>query len=585
MKKRIVSLLLTTTLVASLLAGCGGNTGANTGAASTDGGSAAATTTQTATDDGAAAPAADGETMVIDNFNVAANYQGVQPGWFGKIIKDKFNIEINVIAPQVGGDALYQTRAAEGNLGDLLILEKNQWQDCIETGLIKDISDKVYAGNLAPFQKQIDNLNGAYDGKIYGIPTEMMDTSPTSVSAEDIYSSPRIRWDLYNAVGAPDIADLDGLIDTLKAMMEYAPTNDAGDPCYGLSLWPDWDGGDQMLGIANVVQLTTWYGEKIKQSLILKPDGTFIPLTDKNGSYYKILQFLNHAQLAGIVDPDSPTQNWDAACAKMGAGQVYLEWYSWQFGFWSVAHMQDGKAHRVIPIGDQTYYADADAYYGSGRVWAIGAGVDDAKYEKIMEFIEWYTSPEGLMLQHDGLEGFNYYKGDDGRLYTMNEDALAANTNVPDEFGGGGYSDGFNKINQWIIGSNCTNPLTGEPYNSTLWSTYKEANDTQMVKDWRAKYDAETPVDYMIKNNKIVISPNISVPLASDSADIQVIRNQCNQCVIDASWQMIYAKDDAEFDAMWDEMTTDLDGLGFQDLMAWDKDVYTVELEAKKAAQ
>ena len=71
----------------------------------------------------------------------------------------------------------------------------------------------------------------------------------------------------------------------------------------------------------------------------------------------------------------------------------------------------------------------------------------------------------------------------------------------------------------------------------------------------------------------------------SDSADIQVIRNQCNQCVIDASWNMIYAADDAEFDAMWDEMTADLDGLGFQDLMAWDKDVYTVELEAKNAVK
>ena len=578
MKKRIVSLLLASMMIVSLV-GCGKTTGGDTAAAPAASSNAAAPAATTET----AAATDSGETMLIENFNVAANYQGIQPGWFGQIVKDKFNIEINVIAPQVGGDALYQTRAAEGNLGDLLILEKTQWQDCIQTGLIKDISDTVYAGNLAAFKDQIDNLNGAYEGKIYGIPTEMMDTSPTSVSSEDIYSSPRLRWDLYNAVGAPDIKDLDGLIDTLKAMMDYAPTNDAGDPCYGMSLWPDWDGGDAMLGIANVVQLTTWYGEKIKQSVILKPDGTFIPLTDKAGSYYKILQFLNHAQLAGIVDPDSPTQNWDSACAKMSAGQVYLEWYSWQSGFWSVGHMQDGKAHRVIPIEDQIYYADADAYYGSGRVWAIGAGVDDAKYAKIMEFIEWYTSPEGLMLQHDGIEGFNYVKGDDGRLYVQNETALAENLPVPAEYGGAGYNDGFNKINQWIIGSNCTNPLTGEPYNATMWATYKEATDTQMVKDWRAKYGAENPVDWMIKNDKIVVSPNISVPLPSDSEDISVIRNQCNQCVIDASWKMIYAKDDAEFDDMWDEMTTELNGLGFQDLMAWDKNVYTIELEAKQA--
>lgn len=586
--KRITSLFLTSAMVVSLLAGCG-NAGGDSAAAPAD--TAAATTETASADDSSAAEATtetagSGDAMVIDNFNVAANYQGMQPGWFGQLIKEKFNIELNVIAPQVGGDALYQTRTAEGNLGDLLILEKSQWQDCIETGLIKDISDKVYNGNLAPFKAQIDNLNGAYDGKIYGIPTEMMDTSPTSLSDEVIYSSPKLRWDVYNQIGAPEIADLEGLIDTLKKMQEAAPVNDDGDPCYGLSLWPDWDGGDQMLGIANVVQLTTWYGQKIKQSVILQEDGkTLIPLTDKNGAYYKILKFLNHAQLAGIVDPDSATQNWDSACAKMSAGQVYLEWYSWQEGFWDVGHMDDGRAHRVIPVADQKYYADADAYYGSGRVWAIGAGVDDAKYERIMEFIEWLSSTEGLVYQHDGIEGFNYYKGDDGRLYTMNESALAENMNVPEEFGGAGYSDGQNKINQWLINAAATNPETGEMYGSTHWSTYKEKTDTDMVKAWRKMFDAENPVDYFKKNDKLVLSPNISVPLESDSADIQVIRNQCNEEVCNDSWVMIYAKDDAEFDKLWDDMTTNLDGLGFQELMEWDKKVYQVEIDAKNAAK
>ncbi len=552
--KRLVSMVLVAAMAVTLFAGCGKK--------------------------------AESETMVIENFNVAANYQGMQTGWFAKVIKDRFNIELNIIAPQVGGDALYQTRTAEGNLGDLLLLEKTQWQDCINAGLIKDMSSLIYNGeNLAQFKKAIDNLNADYAGKIYGIPTEMMLTSPTDVTAEDIYSSPRLRWDLYTQIGAPDIKNLDGLVDTLKKMMEVAPVNDAGDKCYGLSLWKDWDGGDAMLGIANVVQLTTWYGEKIKESVILKPDGTFIPLTDKSGSYYKILKFLNNAQRAGIVDPDSATQDWNTACAKMGAGQVYLEWYSWQTGFWDVGHMQDGRAHRVIPIEDQIYYADADAYYGSGRVFAIGSKVDDAKFQKIMEFLEWYASPEGCMFQHVGIEDFNYYKGEDGRLYSMNDDALSNNTPVPEEWGGAGYNDGNNMINQWIVGSNNINPLTGETYAKALWSTYKEATDTQMVKDWRAKYGAENPVEYLKKNNKLVVSPNISVALESYSPEMEVIRNQCNECVCDASWQMIYAKDDAEFDAMWDKMTKDLDGLGFQDLMAWNKRVYQVEVDAKKAAQ
>ena len=146
--------------------------------------------------------------------------------------------------------------------------------------------------------------------------------------------------------------------------MEKHPTNDAGDACYAMSLWPDWDGGDGMLGIANVVQLTTWYGEKIKGSAILKPDGTFIPLTDKNGTYYKILKFLYEANQRGLVDPDSATQDWNSACAKMSAGQVYLMWYSWQTGFWnSTERLKDGTGFIFTPVADQDYYTDADAYY------------------------------------------------------------------------------------------------------------------------------------------------------------------------------------------------------------------------------
>ena len=41
----------------------------------------------------------------------------IQAGWFGKVLKDKFNIQLNIIAPQVSGDAnsLYQTRSASAS--------------------------------------------------------------------------------------------------------------------------------------------------------------------------------------------------------------------------------------------------------------------------------------------------------------------------------------------------------------------------------------------------------------------------------------------------------------------------------------
>lgn len=590
-RKKLTAILLAVAMVTTTLAGCsktsetsGKKDAVNTTTEKNEPTEAASTTDENAGKNY-------DETLTIEIFDAAANYQGMQSGWFQKVVKDRFNMELNIIAPQVAGDAIYQTRTSTGNLGDLVLLDSTDFQDCVQNGLIKDIGAEITNySNLMDYKEQIDVYNtglpGNTDKKTYGIPVQMTNTSPTAYSQDVIYSSPLLRWDLYKEIGSPKINDLDGLLDALEAMMKAHPTNVDGDPAYPLSLWPDWDGGDGMMGIANVVQLTTWYGEKIKGSVILKPDGTFTTVTDKNASYYKMLQFLNKAYLRGLVDPDSGTQDWNAACAKMSAGQVYLMWYSWQVGFWnSQERLQDGNAFIYVPVEDQKYYADADFYFGSGRVIGVGSQVDDAKYERILDFLDWYASPEGLVFQHNGIEGFNYTVGADGKFTRINDNALMDNLPVPEEWGGGGYKDGNNEINQWIVDQISTNPNTGEPYAYSYWSTYKAATMTQMKKEWQEKFGAAEPAEYMKKNNILLVSPNVSVSLPSDPNDIAVVRSQCGDNLCDYSWRMIFAKNQSEFDSMWDEMTEQLDGFGFQDIVKFDKEKYQIELDAKNAVK
>ena len=578
--KKFTSILLASAMLMTTLAGCGSKATSDV-APTTDGSS-----TQTAT---TADASTSGDAMVIDIYDEAANYQGIQEGWFAKVVKDRFNIELNIIAPQVAGEAIYQTRTSAGNLGDIVILDSVHLADCVKTGLVKDISgDLANYSNLAGYMEQIKYYNGGLEGnagEIYGIPTEMMNTSPTSYSQDVIYSSPLLRWNLYSELGCPTIADLEGLIDVLAQMQAAHPTNDAGDPVYAMSLWPDWDGNDNMIGIANVVQLTTWYGEKIKGSAILNSDGsTFSKITDKDKSYYKILKFLNHAYKAGIVDPDSGTQDWNAACAKMSAGQVNLMWYSWQVGFWnSQERLDDGSAFIFVPVEDQKYYTEADAYFGSGRAFGVGSQVDDAKYKTIMEFLDWYASPEGCTFQHAGIEGFNYEVNADGTYTAINTNALMDNMPVPAEYGGAGYSDGNNAINQWIVGSSSINPVNGESYAKDYWSSWKESTKTQMKDEWAAQFGAAEPAEWMQKNNKLVISPNVAVSLVSDTPDMELARTECNKALCDNSWKMIFASDDAAFDAMWDEMVETMNGVGYEDLYAFDCEKYQVEVDAKNS--
>lgn len=595
--KRATSLVLVSAMTAGLLAGCGSGGGdvsntAESTASATSEAAAQDTTESAATTDTQAAAAekpevSHDEEMTFEIYDAAANYQGEQTGWFAKVLKDNLNIKVNIVAPQVAGDAVYQTRASSGNLGDIVILDGTQFNDCLSAGLVKDISADIYKyPNLAAYQEQIDvfneSLDGIQKGQIYGIPCQMTDTSPLTYSQALVYSAPLLRWDRYKEIGEPDIKDLDGLLDALEAIHKAHPKNDKGDPEYPLSLWADWDGGDGMIGIANVVQLTTWYGEKIKGSAILKSDNTFTSLTDKNATYYKMLQFLNHAYQRGLVDPDSGTQDWNSVMTKISNGQIDLMWYNWQRGFWnSLDRLHNGTAYTFIPVDDQNYYTDSDTYFGSGRVFGIGSQVDDEKYQRILDFLDWYASPDGLRFQHDGIKDFTYTVGSDGKLTAINDNALMDNLPVPEEYGGGGYNDGNNQINQWICDAICTDPTTGESYNRDYWSSYLEDQNKGTMEEWSKKFDATDATDWMKKNGKLLVSPNVPYTVKSDDADMSVIRNQVNQSVCDYSWKMVFAKSDKEFDQMWDAMTEELNGFGFETLYQFDCDNYQGQVDAK----
>ena len=529
------------------------------------------------------------ELLTIDVYDDAANYNGIQSGWFAKLIKDKFNIELNIIASQVVGNTIYATRSEEGNLGDILVVDKAKFPEIVEAGLAKDISDKLPAcENIMKFKTQIDVYNKGLtgeDGKYYGIPTEMTDTSPTSITDDVIYSSPMLRWDLYKQIGSPKLETLDDLLAALEKIHEVHPTNEEGDPAYPFSLWPDWDGNDNMIGPANVVQLTTWYGQKLKGSAMLMPDMTFSPLYERENAYYKITKFLNQANQKGLVDPDSGTQNWDNACAKMSSGRVDVMWYSWQVGFWnSVDRLNAGTAFRFIPVNDMKFYADADRYFGSDRMFGIGAGVEGEKYDRIMEFLDWYASPEGATFEHDGIEGLNYVV-ENGKFKPYKDNALMDNLPVPDEFGGGGFSDGNNAINQWIVSAICVNPNTGERYAQKYWQSYKDMTMTEMKKEWTEVFGAEDDVSWMKANDKLLASPSVDFTPAADNNDIIALRAEINSKLCEYTWSLIMTcSTDEEFEAMWDAMVAELDGLGYKDLYEYDCGVWQPEVDAKKAA-
>lgn len=101
MKFRRLSLLLLSAIMVFVLAACGGGNG-NSG----NGGKAESTDKPVTEATNAAKETAAPDDGALDHskplkltvFSTTANYAGPQTGWFAKVIKDKFNIELDIVA-------------------------------------------------------------------------------------------------------------------------------------------------------------------------------------------------------------------------------------------------------------------------------------------------------------------------------------------------------------------------------------------------------------------------------------------------------------------------------------------------------
>lgn len=526
--------------------------------------------------------------LSLEVYSQPANFQGEQVGWMAKLLKEKFNVSLSIIAPQVAGADIFAARSASGYLGDIIVLDNVDIQSCIASGLIFDFTEEMksfesfeeYKGQLDYYNVSLDGVN---EGSYYAWPCEMANTSPTTFTPTIPQTAPTVPWDYYDEVGAPELNTLSDLVDALKAMQDKHPTNEAGDASYGITLWPDWDGNT----IENVNQLTKWYGQEVNGSIMVDVDGNMIPLTDDNSAYLKILQFYFEANQAGIVDPDSGTQNWDSVNQKFNSKRAFLIWNDWQQGFWNTTDRGNNREnYMMVPVADMKIYQPSDPYFGSGRAFACGTD-DPEKKERVAMLMDWMSSPKGAETLHGGIYGFIYEDAEDGNGYVRTlagESALMDNSPVPEEFGGGLYADGMLQINQWMLASVSTNPITGHTYNTQFWPAEIEKAKTATTKEWSERFDAENPMDYLEKNDKVGVVPFVNVNYAPDSTDISLIRTSCGPIVCDTSWKMIFAQDQAEFDALWAQMKEDISGFGFDQLVEYDMDKYQVLVDERAKA-
>lgn len=524
------------------------------------------------------------QTLTVDVFDSYANYQGIQSGWFAELILDKFNMKLNIISPNAagGGDTMYQTRFAAGELGDLILCDgsNGNLQDLVTAGLVMDMSDFLRGKDIMQYELAIRALNNPVsDTAIYAVPSEIsLNNCLVCGENEEPAYGPYLRYDLYTSIGSPRIYTLEDLLNVLHKMQEAEPVTNNNDPVYSFSLFKDWD--VNMMEAAR--QTASFYGYDAYGFILYKVDGSdYQSIIDKDSIYQRILKFYFDANQAGLIDPDSPNQKYADAYSKYADGSVLFSCWSWlgKSAYNTKIRTGQGSGFMFVPIEDMQILLRGCLPMGNAKnVIAIGSNAKDP--ERLAAFIDWLYSPEGIYANSvrsvtgtagPGPEGLTWRMAERGPILT--EFGIEALSNedpqVPESWGSGTWNSGISQLNFNSI-SLIDNAPNGYPYLYTLWDSYKQSHITVVDLVWQEAMQAENSLDYLMKHNKYLICPGINYQAPGENSEITTLRSQCRNIITDYSWKMVFAPDEETFHALQDEMKRAAESLGYDQVLEED---------------
>lgn len=532
--------------------------------------------------------------LTIDVYDTSANYEGIQSGWYASIIKDKFNMELNIISPSISGDSdnLFESRFAAGNVGDIIICPaKGEYlQRLVDSGLIINMDTYIEDSALyGRYSSSIVSLNRelASDG-IYAIPNALSSASPytPSESYAPTYGT-YLRWDYYSEMGYPQINTFEDLLPILADMQAAHPYSDSGAATYAFSLFKDWD--NNMMNA--IKQPCCFYGYDEYGFVLSKADGSdFQNILDADSLYMRVLRFYNKAYRMGLIDPDSPTQNYSDVSNKFADGQILFSPWPWlaQPAYNTTDNLNSGKGYMFVPIEDELIYSYGSRVTGSFEsAIAIGAGASDPV--RMANFIDWLYSTEGIMAScadspqgTAGIEGLTWQMTEQGpELTDFGIKAFySKDTLMPEEYGGGKWMDGICKLNyKPVANAECT--PDGYPYYFSTWDSVIAMRQSDIEKDWASHIGSQSVMNYLQDNNALIVSPGVSYKAAKETTELSTIRVQCATAITEYSWKMVFATDDSEFNSLYSDLLNRTTALGYSQIYEYDLTNAKDEAEAK----
>lgn len=526
--------------------------------------------------------------VTLEVFSGPANQAGYMEGWWVDLLEEEIGVRLELLA---GAEGRWDALVAAGDLAaDVVVFPgERELEDSIRANLLLNLDDHLdRLPNVAQYARQSLQFHRDMRSADTGIAFAVGNTIGPSPVGADTNFGPYLRWDLYKELGMPAVETRMDYLHLLKQMQELEPVNADGQPVYGISLWPDWDGNHMFLAhtyaIMRGVDTGEWTGS-IPFTQVDYNTGELSSILDADSHYIEALRFYFEANQMGLLDPDSLTQRFDTAWQKMQQGRVLYAPWPWFAGAYNTPERINAdppKGFRpVFPEGYRAYWT-ADNPIGRGWSFAIPRTTD--KLDAALRYVDYMYSPDGLMQLFNGPRGVVWDVDPSTNKPFVTETGWEIIEERDGEMPGGGLlAEGTSIVNSYGLSGAFVHPEFGVPLAHAFWDDVLVREPPKLYRDWSETTGYLTPSQMVWDKGRYTMEPLGRQMLPSPPDDLQIVIDRVGDVVKNNSWLMVLARNEAEFQRHYEDMVNRARGLGIDQILERNARAWTEAMELAAA--
>lgn len=361
------------------------------------------------------------------------NMDGVSDSWTDPVAQEITRItgvSLRTEYPSRGSTNAIDLMLAGGDYPDL-IFAKEDANKLIEAGVLI---------NLAPYIEQYGpNIKKLYGERYQYLRHSADDPAIYQLSCagadEEIYTTSgtaQLQWAVLKENDYEIPYTLAQYEAQIKAYMAEHPTIN-GEATIGISVCcTDWH---WYITLFNPASMIAAGSPDNGQWLIDEETGTAV-YAHTSEEHRAFFRWLNRMYHEGVLDPEFATQTHDDYLQKIASGRVLglldAEWDYADSEKTLLERDEEERTYAGLPVTMDESIVCASLQNQGGLTPGYGVGITTACEDPVraVQFLDWLCSDEGQVLLNWGIEGVNYFVGEDGRRWRTDEEIRRAREDI-----------------------------------------------------------------------------------------------------------------------------------------------------------